>query len=69
MAVVSSSPINQVEKFGRPTWKKVVEAVQDRVGGNNPALAENIAGKHPAPGKHTINLVRTMKKMYSVSYL
>ena len=52
MAVVRSSPINQVERFGRPTWRRVVEAVEDKVGGKNPALAENIAGKHPVPGKH-----------------
>ena len=36
----------QVEKFGKPTWKRLVEAVEDKVGGNNPALAQKIAKDH-----------------------
>ena len=52
-ALDSSSSIAQVGKFGKPTWRRLVEAVEDKVGGNNPALAENIAREHPAaPGKH-----------------
>ena len=38
----------QVEKFGKPTWKRLVEAVEDKVGGNNPALAQKIAKDHPS---------------------
>ena len=35
------------QKFGSPTWKMVVKAVGDPAGGNNIALAETIAKKHP----------------------
>ena len=38
----------QVDKFGKPTWRRLVEAVKDDVGGKNPALAQIIARKHPA---------------------
>ena len=38
---------NQVERFGKPTWRRLVEAVEDRVGGNNHALALKIAAEHP----------------------
>ena len=41
-------PLGQVGKFGKPTWRKLVEAAEDKVGGNNPALAQNIAGEHSA---------------------
>ena len=34
------------QRFGSPTWKTLVKAVADEVGGNNIALAENIAKKH-----------------------
>ena len=48
MAVVCCSlPTPQVERFGKPTWKSLVKAVEDKVGGNNPALAQTIAKKHP----------------------
>ena len=44
---------SQVKKFGKPTWRKLVEAVEDKVGGDNPALAQTIAGEHlGAPGNH-----------------
>ena len=42
-----SPPINQVERFGKPTWRRLVEAVEDDVGAKNPALALTIAGDHP----------------------
>ena len=38
-----------VVRFGRPTWKRLVEAVESPIGGNNPALAVEIATNH-APG-------------------
>ena len=38
-----------VARFGHPTWKRLVEAVQSPIGGNNPALAVEIATSH-APG-------------------
>ena len=43
----------QVERFGKPNWRRLVEAVKDHVGGNNYALAQKIARAHPgAPGNH-----------------
>ena len=42
--LVSSN--SQVKKFGKPTWRKLVEAVEDKVGGDNPALAQTIAGEN-----------------------
>ena len=36
-----------MERFGKPTWKRLAEAVEDHVGGNNRALAEKIAREHP----------------------
>ena len=46
MCLPSSSSF-QVERFGRPTWRRLVEAVEDHVGGNNRALAQTIAAEHP----------------------
>ena len=37
---------SQVER-GKPTWRRLVEAVEDPVGGNNHALAQTIARQHP----------------------
>ena len=34
-------------KYGPPTWRMLVEAVGDPFGGNDCALAETIANKHP----------------------
>ena len=53
MALVCSSSIAQVGKFEKPTWRKLVEAAEDKVGGNNLALAQNIAGEHPAASGNT----------------
>ena len=36
------------EKFGKPTWKALVEAVASPMGGNNTGLALKIAEDHPA---------------------
>ena len=35
-----------VDKHGPPTWRTLVKAVSDKAGGNNPALAEEIAKEH-----------------------
>ena len=35
------------QRYGPPTWRMLVDAVGDPVGGNNNALAEAIAKKHP----------------------
>ena len=45
-----------VEKFGRPTWRILVEAVDRKVGGNNPELAKSIAAEHPS-GTYAINKI------------
>ena len=37
-----------VEKFGVPTWRKLVEAVDSEAGGDNHALAVKIASKYPS---------------------
>ena len=37
----------QIKKFGRPNWRRLVEAVGDHEGGNNHNLAETIAQNHP----------------------
>ena len=39
-----------VEQFGEPTWKQLVEAVGHREGGANMALAREIARRHKAGG-------------------
>lgn len=35
------------KKFGPPTWKRLVQAIAARAGGNNTALAMKIAKDHP----------------------
>ena len=37
-----------VERFGPPTWRMLVEAVDKKTGGNNHELAKEIASRHPA---------------------
>ena len=39
-----------LERFGEPTWKALVEAMASPIGGNNNALAMEIARKH-LPGE------------------
>ena len=34
------------QRFGKPTWKALVEAVRSPNGGNNATLAEKIAKRH-----------------------
>ena len=41
------------KKFGPPTWRNLVKTVTNPAGGNNPALAEKIAKKHPLKNKKT----------------
>ena len=41
------------QRYGIPTWRMLVEAVDDPAGGNNSALAEAIAKKHA--GMHMQN--------------
>ena len=37
-----------IERYGRPTWRMLVEAVDMKISGDNYELAERIASKHPA---------------------
>ena len=37
----------KVERYGPPTWRRLVEVVDDPAGGNNHALAKKIASNHP----------------------
>ena len=37
-----------VDRFGLPTWRKLVEAVNSHTSASNPALAADIAARHPA---------------------
>ena len=39
-----------VQRHVRPTWRRLVEAVDSPNGGNNPALAIDIANRHLVPG-------------------
>lgn len=38
--------VYNVRKFGEPTWRRLVQAVQDPNGGDNPSLAEAISKEH-----------------------
>ena len=35
-----------VQRFGKPTWRRIVEAVRAKSGGGNPALANTLAAKY-----------------------
>ena len=43
------------EKFGEPSWRLIVTAIAHRAGGDDPALALQIAKNHPT-GVATINI-------------
>ena len=36
-----------IDRHGPPTWRRLVEVVDDPAGGNNHALAKKIASNHP----------------------
>ena len=40
----------RVERFGEPTWQRLVEVVADPAGGANMALARDIARRHKTEG-------------------
>ena len=44
-----------VERFGPPSWKRLVEAVRSPAGGSNPALADQIVAKHPGMCTYTLS--------------
>ena len=37
---------HDIDKFGKPTWRRIVEAVRAKSGGGNPALADALAKKY-----------------------
>ena len=47
-----------VGKFGRPTWRLLVEAVNKKTGGNNHDLAKQIASNHPAGDNLVVTALR-----------
>ena len=51
-----------VKRFGPPTWRMLVEAVNREAGGNNHELAKTIALKHPVTG--TIKLCACYVRPY-----
>ena len=38
----------KVDKYGPPTWRQLVQAVDKKTGGDNHELAKQIASSHPA---------------------
>ena len=44
--------VHNVQKYGHPSWRVLVQAVAHPAGGANPALARSIAAKHPGTGNH-----------------
>ena len=49
------------QRFGKPTWKALVDAVKSPNGGNNTALAEKIAKRHRG---ECISVIRPTPKTY-----
>ena len=45
-----------IERFGPPSWKLLVSAVAHPIGGNSPALAQQIAHRHNGKSVHVITL-------------
>ena len=48
------------EKFGPPTWRMLVKAVDSPTGGNDHTLAQKIAVNHPATCSEWIKTVSTI---------
>lgn len=38
--------VDDVKRYGHPSWKTLCKAVNQKAGGNNPAAAERIAQRH-----------------------
>ena len=61
MHFVPFPPPRQVERFGEPTWRRLVEAVEDSVGGNDRALAQTIARQHPVSEASLNEVSKTLR--------
>ena len=46
-----------VDKNGKPTWRKIVDVIAEPAGGNDPALAAALAQKHQ--GKVVVQLANS----------
>ena len=55
-----------VARFGLPTWKRLIEAVRNPVGADNPALAMDIMAKHP--GMFSVGACVLQKTHCSLSF-
>ena len=55
LACLLLSLFPQVERFGKPTWRKLVEAMKNPVGGYNCALAQKIAEEHPGMPSNSVH--------------
>ena len=53
-------------RHDRPTWRRLVEAVDSPNGGNNPALAIAIANRHTVPGMISLSLSLSLSPSLSV---
>ena len=49
--------VHNVQKYGHPSWRTLVQAVADPAGGADPALARSIAAKHP--GNHSSHVTES----------
>ena len=53
-----------VQRFGEPTWQRLVEAVGDPAGGGNMALAREIARRHTIRGMSNRYICCTLGKFH-----
>ena len=47
----------KIDRFGPPTWRMLVEAMDKKTGGNNHELAKEIASKHPTGITNTLHII------------
>ena len=57
------------DHFGEPSWKMLVDAVGLRTGGNNPALARQIAANHNGKDIHVHKLCDVHSYLYFLQLL
>ena len=57
-----------VEQYGPPSWRALVEAVADPTGGNDTHLAESIAEKYRGK-RHRVSLIYTRTLTIMIYYL
>ena len=57
--------VHNVQKYGHPSWRTLVQAVADPAGGANPVLAHSIAAKHP--GNHSSHATESLVVSHKIS--